>query len=123
MAKSMNLLDQLFSKDFEIEEVVKTGEKDELGNDILLKDVITLKRQLTQSDYNDLSIISRREADDYIGEPKKQAQLTAQFSLLKSVIWKNEDIEIDNADFVEQIIIVRVLYNMIHSGLTDLKKK
>lgn len=84
---------------------------------------ITLKKQPTQTDYWDMSILSRLEAVDFIGNEKLQNQLAKHVSNIETYKYKGEEVNVDISGVPMMVIAVTNAYYAIAKGLTDLKKK
>lgn len=119
----MDMIEQIFNKDLELKGNVDIGRIDEHGKNVQVEVVFSLKRHFSQSDLNDLSINATRDDDDYIGSPKKQALLIAQFSLIKKFMWDDVESDLINSTFLDKITAVRILFNTINDQLRELKKK
>jgi len=119
----MDLIEQIYSDKLAIKSDFDTGNIDNNGKEIIETTVFLLKRKLTQSDLNDMSIIVIRSHDDYFGEYNKQSQLLSLFSLIESVTVDDKVQHVEIFSFLEKISSVRILYSSIMKQLHELKKK
>ena len=100
------IIDQVFSPDFEV--------SDEMFS-------IKLKRQLTDTEWNDLSILSYYDLERFLENEKLQKNLAKYADLIESVKIGGQEMEV--ISFIDQRTALFNLYFITYSKIKDLKKK
>jgi len=106
----MKLLEQLFSKGLEI--------KDEESGMYFL-----LKKQPTQVEYNNMSIIAAKDLDTFIDNPVHQHSVVSIVENIEKFEFEGEDVDLELDGFVTQRYAVIRLFIALKSELKELKKK
>lgn len=102
----MSILSQIFSPEFEVSDGVFT---------------IKIKRQLTDSEFNDLSILCFYDLERFLENEKLQKNLEKYFDLIETIKIDGEMFEVFS--FVDKRIALNNFYSIIYNQIKDLKKK
>ena len=105
----MNLIDQLFATGLEVRD-------DEA--EVLFR----LKKQPTQADYNDLSILAYKGLDEFLGNDKLQAHLAVQAANIEHCEFGGDMIDFETEGFITMKSAVTTLFTTIRDQLRELKK-